>query len=88
MTVRNYQVMNAAHEITDLVNHLFLLTFDNHQCLCPKDAGAKRVLDIGTGTGIWAIDYGVSTSHGLSKLNAGRPWVYTNSHYSRRPPGS
>ena len=27
--------------------------------LCPKiNEGAKRVLDAGTGTGIWAIEYG------------------------------
>ncbi|GKT61233.1 methyltransferase domain-containing protein [Colletotrichum tofieldiae] len=26
--------------------------------LCPKKSGAKRVLDIGTGYGLWAIDYG------------------------------
>ena len=27
-------------------------------CLAPKNESAKRVLDIGTGTGVWAIDYG------------------------------
>jgi methylase of polypeptide subunit release factors len=26
--------------------------------MCPKKDGAKRVLDLGTGTGVWAIDYG------------------------------
>jgi methylase of polypeptide subunit release factors len=44
----------------DMMHHLFLLTLDGHQCLCPKDAGANRVMDMGTGTGIWAIDYGES----------------------------
>lgn len=44
-------------ERLDLEHNLFLLTLDNKLCLCPKSEGAKRVLDIGTGTGIWAIDY-------------------------------
>jgi ribosomal protein L11 methylase PrmA len=26
--------------------------------MCPKDEGARRVLDLGTGTGIWSIDFG------------------------------
>ncbi|KAK1981036.1 S-adenosyl-L-methionine-dependent methyltransferase [Colletotrichum cereale] len=26
---------------------------------CPKESGAKRVLDIGTGNGCWAIEYGM-----------------------------
>ncbi|GKT42788.1 putative methyltransferase tdiE [Colletotrichum spaethianum] len=44
-------------ERLDIVNHLWMLTFDGRLCLCPKNDGAKRVLDIGTGTGIWAMDY-------------------------------
>jgi len=41
----------------DILNHLFLLTFDGRNCICPKNDGARRVLDLGTGTGMWAIDY-------------------------------
>ncbi|KAK1962343.1 methyltransferase domain-containing protein [Colletotrichum sublineola] len=41
----------------DLTHALWLATWDNNICNCPKIKGAKRVLDIGTGTGIWAMDY-------------------------------
>lgn len=34
------------------------LTIDGNHCLCPKNNGANRVLDLGTGTGIWAMEYG------------------------------
>ncbi|KAK2923271.1 hypothetical protein FoTM2_016793 [Fusarium oxysporum f. sp. vasinfectum] len=44
----------------DLQHHLFLLTFDNKLGLAPPNlagSSVERVLDIGTGTGIWAIDF-------------------------------
>lgn len=46
---------------SDLQHHLFLLTFDNKLGLSPPnhpDTNVKRVLDLGTGTGLWAIDFG------------------------------
>lgn len=42
----------------DMQDHLFLLTLGGKRALCPKADTAKRVLDIGTGTGIWAMEYG------------------------------
>ncbi|GKT48950.1 putative methyltransferase tdiE [Colletotrichum spaethianum] len=33
------------------------LTWDGKICMSPKKEGANRVLDVGTGTGIWAMDY-------------------------------
>ncbi|TDZ31143.1 Secondary metabolism regulator LAE1 [Colletotrichum spinosum] len=41
----------------DFSHHLWLLTWDKELCNCPKKNGASRVLDVGTGTGIWALDY-------------------------------
>ncbi|KAI8710482.1 hypothetical protein NCS52_01565200 [Fusarium sp. LHS14.1] len=49
------------NERLDLQHNLFLLTFDNQLGLSPpnhSDSKVKRVLDLGTGTGIWAIEFG------------------------------
>lgn len=48
---------------TDLTHNLWLLTFDGNLALNPKCNEAKRVLDVGTGTGIWAINYGKSPKY-------------------------
>ncbi|KAF4987436.1 hypothetical protein FDECE_15426 [Fusarium decemcellulare] len=48
------------NERLDLQHHLFLFTLDNRLGLAPpneRDSKVKRVLDLGTGTGIWALDY-------------------------------
>lgn len=45
----------------DLQHNLWLLTLHGELGLSPKIKGpAKRVMDVGTGTGIWAIEYGAS----------------------------
>lgn len=36
---------------------MWLLTLRGELGLCPKVDDAKRVLDVGTGSGVWAIDY-------------------------------
>ncbi|RSL84998.1 hypothetical protein CEP52_016280 [Fusarium oligoseptatum] len=49
------------NERLDLQHHMFLLTFENKLGLSPPnlpDAKPARVLDVGTGTGLWAIDFG------------------------------
>jgi hypothetical protein len=50
----------------DLQHHLFLLTFDGKLCLAPIEemkGGIHNVIDIATGTGIWAIDFGLANFH-------------------------
>jgi SAM-dependent methyltransferase len=48
----------------DLQHHLFLLTLKQKLFLCPVDLRTThRVLDLGTGTGIWALDFGAQNPH-------------------------
>jgi methylase of polypeptide subunit release factors len=48
--------------MADLQHHLFLLSLgDLH--LAPISKTPHNVLDIGTGTGIWAIDFGTLILH-------------------------
>ena len=41
-----------------MVHHMFKLMMDGRLYLAPIEEGSLRVLDIGTGTGAWAIDMG------------------------------
>jgi ubiquinone/menaquinone biosynthesis C-methylase UbiE len=43
----------------DFQHHLFSLTFSGklYTAFIPKEKALHRVLDVGTGTGIWAIDF-------------------------------
>ncbi|KAL2869702.1 class I SAM-dependent methyltransferase [Aspergillus lucknowensis] len=42
----------------DMVHHVYYRALNNRLFLAPLNPGGKRVLDIGTGTGIWAIQFG------------------------------
>ena len=47
----------------DLQHHLFLLTQNQKLLNCPAEpAKLHRVLDLGTGTGIWVMDFGDHSS--------------------------
>ncbi|KAK7431886.1 hypothetical protein QQZ08_001505 [Neonectria magnoliae] len=49
-----------AYKDGDIQHHLFTLTFDGKLHTAPLTQPLHRVLDAGTGTGIWAIDFGKS----------------------------
>ena len=42
----------------DLQHALSLLTFDNKLYVSPMDKQPHRVLDVGCGTGLWAVEFG------------------------------
>lgn len=46
---------DMAKEILDFAHHMYLLTLDRKLHLAPI-SNPQRILDAGTGTGIWAID--------------------------------
>lgn len=51
---------SAEQERLDLQHHLFLLTFEDRLYLSPAGSGdhkLRNVLDVGTGTGLWALDF-------------------------------
>lgn len=59
-TVWTNALFQSEQERLDLQHQLFLLTFDNKLSLVPTEGRQlHNVLDIGTGTGIWAIDFGM-----------------------------
>jgi hypothetical protein len=47
----------AENERLDIQHELYVRTLDGELALCPKARDAKHVLDMGTGTGSWAMDY-------------------------------
>ncbi|KAF2104273.1 S-adenosyl-L-methionine-dependent methyltransferase [Rhizodiscina lignyota] len=54
-----YFLPNDEREIDrlDLQHHIFNMTFDNRLYFAPINPNLQNALDIGTGTGIWAIDF-------------------------------
>jgi hypothetical protein len=57
-------------------HHVFALTFDGALNFCPAGNDGKplrRVLDAGTGTGIWAIDFGMPRRKRPVYLNSADP---------------
>lgn len=46
-------------ERLDIHHELFLLLLDGQLYKAPLEEPVRRVLDLGTGTGIWAIEYAI-----------------------------
>jgi SAM-dependent methyltransferase len=72
---------------TDLQHHLFVMTMDNKLHLAPISENVQNVLDIGTGTGIWAIEFGrlhsVSTSTSIPLRPPSRAVPICQCHWHR-----
>ncbi|RMJ06634.1 hypothetical protein CDV36_013774 [Fusarium kuroshium] len=49
--------------LADLQNHQLLLTFGGERYFSPNAETARRVLDVGTGTGIWAVEFANDHPH-------------------------
>ncbi|KAI8650099.1 hypothetical protein NCS56_01461800 [Fusarium sp. Ph1] len=49
---------DAENDRLDLQDNLYLITLDGKRALNPGAETAKRVLDMGTGTGLWALEFG------------------------------
>ncbi|KAL2258673.1 hypothetical protein VTK26DRAFT_7948 [Humicola hyalothermophila] len=55
----SWEPNDAQHVFSmDVHHHMCLLMEDGKLCLTPIKDDIKKVVDIGTGTGIWAIDFG------------------------------
>lgn len=42
----------------DVLGHIFMLILDGKLFLAPIDEHPQRILDLGCGTGLWAIEMG------------------------------
>ncbi|KAI4272083.1 MAG: hypothetical protein L6R35_006495, partial [Caloplaca aegaea] len=69
----------AEQDRLDVTHQKLRILLDNKLLLCPVQ-DPKRVLDVGTGTGIWAIEYGTHThlnrrtiAYNLDPLTASHP---------------
>ncbi|KAJ4253376.1 hypothetical protein NW762_010531 [Fusarium torreyae] len=64
-SIREYHMINGRgyHRDENLQNHQLLLTFGGKKCFAPNADTAKRVLDVGTGTGIWAVEFADEHPH-------------------------
>lgn len=47
----------------DLQHHMLSLMLDGKLHLAPIDPNLQDALDVGTGTGIWAIEFGKFVTH-------------------------
>ncbi|KAG4418058.1 hypothetical protein IFR04_008795 [Cadophora malorum] len=83
-SVLNYKYENVADRL-DLVHHVWKLILRGELYRAPISKNIQRVLDIGTGTGIWAIEFAdefpsvTVIASDLSPIQP--PWVPPNAHF-------
>lgn len=53
----------TGNRFLDLQHTMFLLTNDDKLHLAPISKESPRVLDVGCGTGIWSIEFGIVPSY-------------------------
>ncbi|KAH7126085.1 hypothetical protein EDB81DRAFT_846763 [Dactylonectria macrodidyma] len=80
---KEYSLPNDAieNDRLDLEHHFFIITYDDKLGQAPPnhpDSKVKRVLDVGTGTGIWAMGYADEHPEG-EDWNYTEPFDYTHS---------
>src|ERR1700733_6789511 len=65
---------NDESDRLDLQHHLYTLTFDGKlfTCTAGTENQVYRVLDVGTGTGIWAIDFAHENLEALKMIGQNR----------------
>lgn len=63
MARKGYLLPNdeSENDRLDIHNHLMTLLLDGNLHMAPIGKNPQRILDIGTGTGIWAIEMGESS---------------------------
>jgi len=61
-------VVKAEQDRLDLQHHMLLIMLNGKLLLAPISPHVQDVLDIGTGTGIWAIEFGKSLEHRMKIL--------------------
>lgn len=54
-----FVVYLTGNRFLDLQHTMFLLTNDDKLHLAPINKESPRVLDVGCGTGIWSIEFGI-----------------------------
>ena len=67
----------------DMVHHIYRLLLGGRLFLAPVSDNVQRVLDLGTGTGIWAMDFAEQVSIPLLLQHRTKPadiWNPVNIH--------
>nr|CEG05395.1 unnamed protein product [Fusarium clavum] len=62
-TLREFKLVPDYHHLLRSSHHFTLLLLEDKLHLAPLRPDLQKVLDIGTGTGIWAIDFANEHPH-------------------------